>query len=630
GIRFAPGTGHVVAVGLGGVEAEALAASFKQGEGMVLFSPEIADASRGAAKLAGSYAGRLLTGRTREGRKRVDEEEIERVLRFFCTVAREISGSPESGFTITDLEVNPFLISGGRLVAVDAVLRFEWEVHRERSVDPERMRRLLEPRTAALLGVSANKTNIGRIILRNLLRDGFPSEQIRVVRPGASPEERIDGVTCCPSISELPWEADLMVVAVAADAVPAVVDEVLETGKAASLVLIPGGMGETEAGKAHQRRIEEALEQARSQGRPAPVLVGPNCLGIRSRPGRYDTLFIPETKLPLPKGRVGEVSLVSQSGAFMITRMNRMAAFDPRYLISTGNQLDLTFTDFVEALLPDPQARVLGIYIEGFRPMDGLRLARLIDRGRSMGKEIIVYLAGRTSAGRTATSSHTASISGDYASAVAVLEDAGALLACTFEEFRAFLTHAGLLGRKEIRGSRLGLVSNAGYETVGMADNLMEGVFSPAPLTEETKARLEETLAAHGLGRLVNAQNPLDLTPMATDAAYEDCIGVLLGDATVDAMVVGVVPMTMALKTLPPGADKRGRDDVSASDALPARLERIQESAGVPMAFVVDAGELYDPMARLMEARGLPVLRSSDSAVSSLQRYLAHRLKLRG
>ncbi len=623
GMRFSEGIGHVLAVGFGGVEAEALAEVFREGEGVVLYSPELSTPSHGFEKLATSYFGRLVEGKTREGLKRVDAAELERVLSLYSEFSRELSNNPAFGFTITDFEINPFLARNERLVAVDGVLRFRSGCHEERSVDLQRMESLLKPGTAALMGVSRKRKNIGRVILRNLLREGFSPESIRIVRPDAEPGEEIDGVRCCPSLGGLPWVADLAVIAVAADGVADVLEEVLRTQKARSLVLVPGGMGETASGKEHQNRVTSDLKQARDSGSFAPVMVGPNCLGLRSRPGHYDTLFIPESKLPLPVGGVRDVALISQSGAFMITRMNRMRMLNPRFVISTGNQLDLTVTDFVEAILHDDEVSVFGLYIEGFQPLDGRRLARLIREGRSEGKDFVVYQAGRTSAGRTATSSHTASISGDYASAKAVLTDAGALMSDTFDEFRALLTYSGLLKTKPLNGSRLGIVSNAGYETVGMADSVHEGRFSLAPLTVETCAVLEKILKRNHLEALVNIHNPLDLTPMASEQAYEDCVRACLDDETVDAMVVGAVPMTLALKTLPAGKDPRGLDSVDAVDALPSRMGRLFRDAGKPMAFVVDGGDLYDPMARLMEQNGLPTFRSSDEAIRMLQKYLA-------
>lgn len=625
GMRFAPDMGHVLALGFGGLEAEALAAQFRPGQGTVLFSPELLSVDDGLEKFSHSYAARLMMGQTREARERLNASALRNIIAFFAMLAHQVSNRPESGFTITDFEINPFFLGDGTATAVDAFLRFSMETHEEKRVDLERVGRLLRPQTAAVMGASASKLNVGRIILRNLLREDFAREQIRVIRPESQPGDEVDGVECVASIRALPWDADLLVVAVGAEAVPDVVEEALDTGNVASMVLIPGGMGETEGGKAKEQSIKESLARVRKEGKPAPVMVGPNCLGVRSRPGRVDTLFIPQLKLPMPTGRVRNAALISQSGAFMITRMNRIPVLDPLYTVSTGNQLDLTYTDFVEALLHDAQVEVMGIYIEGFKPLDGRRLARLIREGRRLGKDFIVYKAGRTAVGQTATSSHTASISGDYASAVEVLRDAGALMAHTFEEFKAFLTYSGLYQGKRFAGYRLGIISNAGYETVGMADNMDEKRFALSPLTEVTRKALKEALGQYRLSALVNPHNPLDLTPMAPDAAFGACVRAFLNDETVDALLVGAVPMTVAMKTLPPHVDPRDVDTIDAPDSFPSLLAEIFAETDKPMAAVVDTGVLYDPLAQRLEESGIPTFRSSDLAMQTLQRYLAYK-----
>jgi acyl-CoA synthetase (NDP forming) len=407
--------------------------------------------------------------------------------------------------------------------------------------------------------------------------------------------------------------------------VPDVVSRVLATEKAHSIVLIPGGMGETAAGKEKELQVKDALNEARANNRFSPVIVGPNCLGIRSKPGRYDTLFIPQLKLPAPTGQVRDVALISQSGAFMITRMNRIPVLDPSYCISTGNQLDLTQVDFVEALVDDDQVRVIGLYVEGFRPLDARRLARLIARARTLGKDFVTYLTGRTPMGQTAAASHTASISGDYISTIAVLRQAGALVAETFDEFRHFLLLSGLMGSRVCSGHRIAAISNAGYESVGMADNLDDRHFRLSPLTEATVQRLADVLNRHRLATLVTPHNPLDLTPMATDAAVGECVSAIMEDDTVDAAVVGMVPLTVALKTLPPGIDPKNRDTITAADSFPQRMISVFRSTTKPMVFVIDAGTLYDPLARCLEEAGLPTFRSADVAMIALQRFLRYR-----
>lgn len=623
GLRFSPDMGPVLALGFGGLEAEELAVRFVPGQGTVLASPVLSSPEEILAKFQGSFVWRKLAGKTREARLRADDATILKVIRFFHGLATRFSNRPEHGYVVQDFEINPFFVTDRRLVAVDAFMRFKPGLETERSVPLDQVATLLEPKTVAVMGVSAQGVNPGRVILRNLLREQFPTGSIRVIRPDG---EAVDGVAAARSISDLPWRADLVVVSVGAKQVPGVIEEALATGKAASMVLIPGGMGETEEGKAADRAVRQSLAKARAEGRFTPVLVGPNCLGLRSVPGRYDTLFIPQAKLPLPEGVVGNVALVSQSGAFMITRMSDLPQIAPRYAISTGNQMDLALVDFVEALLRDGKVDVFGLYIEGFGRLDGLRLARLVRQGRAAGKDFLVYKGGRTAEGLSATASHTASISGDWLSCVEVLKDAGALVATSFEEFNALFTMATLLRDKHVGGNRLGCLSNAGFETVGMADNVSEAPrYRLAEFSPDCCHRISEVLGKAGITALVNLHNPLDITPMAPDSVYADCLAAMVDDPAIDGVLVGIVPLTPTMKSLPPGVDPRGVDSVDAPGSLADLFPPIVARSTKPVITTLDSGKLYDPLVHALQRKGVPVFRSVDGAMRALQRYMEYR-----
>ena len=102
--------------------------------------------------------------------------------------------------------------------------------------------KLLHPDTIGLIGVSGSGMNFGRIILRNLIGSGYPKERLTIIRPG---ETEIDGVKCADSLKTLDHKLDLLIVAVAASAVYELVDEIIETDAVESVMLIPGGLGET-------------------------------------------------------------------------------------------------------------------------------------------------------------------------------------------------------------------------------------------------------------------------------------------------------------------------------------------------------------------------------------------------
>ncbi len=101
----------------------------------------------------------------------------------------------------------------------------------------------------------------------------------------------------------MPGTVDLFVLTLGADQVYDVMKDLVDHGKARSVILIAGGMGEKEGGASIEDRIRDLLSEGRRSGKTTPVVNGGNCLGVVSKPGLYDTLFIPDYKLPRPKER---------------------------------------------------------------------------------------------------------------------------------------------------------------------------------------------------------------------------------------------------------------------------------------------------------------------------------------
>jgi acyl-CoA synthetase (NDP forming) len=161
---------------------------------------------------------------------------------------------------------------------------------------------------------------------------------------------------------------------------------------------------------------------------------------------------------------------------------------------------------------------------------------------------------------------------------------------------------------------RLGVVSNAGFECVAAADNL--GTLQLARLGAGTVARLRQLLAEGGLAGIVPVRHPLDLSPITNDATFAACARVLLEDEQVDAGVVGVVPLTTALRTLPPSPDHG--EDYAGPDAIAQALGRLSQECHKPWVAVVDAGSAYDPLAARLEALRIPTFRSVDRALRAL------------
>jgi len=624
GIRASREFGPIIAAGLGGVHTEYLASVMQKGKAIATALTEQTSGRHMFELFRNTMAYDILSGRARGYRRLVpDESLIECFDAFIAMAHRFCDNSRKHQPLIAELEVNPFALVDGFMVPLDGLCMLMHARDEEPPRPISRIGQLLHPRSIAVIGVSTKGMNMGRVILRNVLECGFDPAWLHVIKPGS---KEVDGVQCVPSVSALPQPVDLLVVAVGAEQVPAVADEVIDSGKVEAVILIPGGMGETAEGKEPEERLRRRIADAR-RSRPdgGPIFLGGNCLGIQSRPGKYDTMFIPQSKLAKRWESSGRrTAVVSQSGAYVITRMSNLETLDPDYAISIGNQVDLTMSDMVRYLEEYTDTTVFGVYVEGFRDLDGLELSRAVARAVGAGKDVVFYKAGRTEAGRAATAGHTASIAGDYNVCEAALMASGALVADTFKEFESLVQLAAMLHGRQFGGRRMGGISNAGYEVVGMADATVGRSYRvefPA-LSEAWRDRLKDILSRYGLEALVNLQNPIDLTPMASDAAHEEVVRLMLECPEIDAVVASFVPLTPTMMTTP--------DEIADQSSFRSRLPKLFAETRKPLVVAIDSGPLYDPLAHAIREGGVPVFRSADSAVQSLGRYICHKTRPAG
>lgn len=616
GMRWTDDFGPVVTLGPGGIYAELLTANLRPGRDVAILSPALRSPERIAAALDGKAVTSLLTDRLRGQPARMSREALVEILGRLLDFAA--ASMPHA---VSELEFNPVVLTVGGPVAVDALVRLGRLGQGDTPVEAPRpvrkIRNLLKPRSVAVVGVSEKQLNPGRIILQNVLREGFDPARLFVVKPG---KDSIDGCRCQPGFSSLPEPVDLAVLAIDAAQVPAAVDEILATRKAESLIVIPGGLGERSGSEGTVERLRVRLAESRSSDWQGPVVNGGNCLGVRSVPGGINTLFIPEAKLRFPQGAAAPLAFLSQSGALTAARASGLAALNPRYLISYGNQLDLTVGDYLAFLKDDPGVEVFACYVEGFRPLDGRRFLEAAAEITAGGRPVILYRAGRTAAGAQATASHTASMAGDYAVTRELAQAAGVLMADTLEDFDDLIRLFCLL-RGKSAGLRLGAVSNAGFECVALADHL--GCFQLPAFEEETAGRLRGILASRRLDAILDVQNPMDLSPILDDEGYERVVRAILDDEGVEAAVVGCVPMTGALNTLAAGLGTT--EDLERNGSIANRLARLFHESSKAWVVAVDGGPLYDPLARYLEDQKVPVFRSIDRAVRALERYCGWR-----
>jgi acyl-CoA synthetase (NDP forming) len=204
------------------------------------------------------------------------------------------------------------------------------------------------------------------------------------------------------------------------------------------------------------------------------------------------------------------------------------------------------------------------------------------------------------------------------------LEQAGVIVAEDIFEFENFVKNLCFLKDKRIRGNRVGLISNAGFECVAMSDNLKNdrelklAVFSP-----QTIQRVTQLLRPLGIDRLQDIRNPIDITPVADDRTFCEVVDAVLNDENVDCAVVSPLPMSPALQTLAPSAHHK--EDLNRDGSTGRLLTEIFHKTKKPMVVSIDSGEIYQPLVDLLEDGGIPTFRHSDDAIRFMRKYISVR-----
>ncbi|WP_439686195.1 CoA-binding protein [Cupriavidus oxalaticus] len=282
---------------------------------------------------------------------------------------------------------------------------------------------LLYPRSIAVVGASTQPDKVGGMPIR-LLRELGYGGRVYPVNPSAA---EVQGLRAYGSLADIGEPVDLAIVAVPASASQDVMAQLAGNGTRAAVVFTSGF---AEAGEGGVRMQDMLARSARDAG---VTLLGPNCLGAMNLRERMFATFS-----PIPLGGVppvGEVGLVSQSGAFgaYAYALAREAGLGLSHWVTTGNEAGLQVADVIEWLANDPNTRVILAYIEGCR--DGQRLRQALAAARAAGKPVVVTKVGTTAAGARSAQSHTASLTGEDAVYQAVFDAYGVHRAHTLEEF---------------------------------------------------------------------------------------------------------------------------------------------------------------------------------------------------
>jgi acetyltransferase len=431
--------------------------------------------------------------------------------------------------------------------------------------------RLFNPAAVALIGASDQPGSVGNVVLRNL-RVGFRG-MLGLVNPK---HRTIDGVPCSATVDSLPFIPDLAVLATPAATVPHLVAELASRGTK-GIVVISGGFGVGEGQTLKQAMLDAARPHLAR-------IVGPNCVGV----------MVPSIGLNASFAHLapaaGTLAMLAQSGAILTSVIDWAAAraIGFSHLVSMGEMTDVDFGDMLDYLAGDSATSGILLYMEAItharKFMSAARRAARV-------KPVIVIKAGRHGEAARAVASHTGALAGSDAVYDAAFQRAGLLRVREIDElFEAVET---LTTVRRPSGDRLAILTNGGGIGILAADALIDYGGRLAELSPRTIERLDTVLPTTW-----SRGNPVDIIGDAPSRRYADALDILLGDESIDAILVLNCPTAIT----------------PAIDAARAVVDSMQCRGGCVLASWV--GEATARPARgLLGAAGIPEYDTPEHAV---------------
>jgi len=381
------------------------------------------------------------------------------------------------------------------------------------------LKRLIDPQSVAVVGLSRNEQSFGARTAKNL---SYFSGHVFGVNPKA---EELHGVRCFESIAALPEIVDCAVLAVPVDAVEALVEQCAAAG-IGGCVIYASGFAET--GRADRVALQTRLAAiARSS---QLRIVGPNCIGLINNVSKAGLSFSSSYAVRLP--RTGTIGIASQSGGLgqaIAQAAERGGAYS--HYMAAGNSCDVDVCDYVSYLAGDPACNVITCVAEGLA--DGERLLEAATRALAADKPIVMYKIATGGAAAKAAMSHTGTLAGSNAAFDAAYRRLGIIKVDNIEdvyETASFLAKAGMP-----KADGVAAVAASGGACIITLDKAEKfGVKMPPP-QPQTQAVLDANVPDFGA-----PNNPCDITAqVATNpASYSACAEALLADPGYSALVV--------------------------------------------------------------------------------------------
>lgn len=382
--------------------------------------------------------------------------------------------------------------------------------------------KIMHAGSLAVVGASIKENTIRGRALSFPKRFGFSGvDQLIAVNPSY---DEVQGIKCVSSVLEIKGQPDVALICVPADSVSNVLKDCGAIG-IKQAIIFTSGFGEQD-----ERGIRKQLSLAEIAQEVGIRILGPNCIGAINLADNKALSFassLDEMEIPL---QTSPTALITQSGAMgnLLLSSAKNAGVGFHYMVSTGNELDLTWSDVGSWVARQDGITTVTGYIESIR--DGEAFEDTLRELAEQGKRVIILKAGRTPEGARGTVAHTGRLAGDDKVFDAVCSEYGVK---RVYDMKSLLIAAATARTRESRGIRVGLITASGGMAAVLADQSRDFGLTVETFSEELLAELSEVIPEFG-----SAQNPVDVTGAVVNAPEmrQKVASILLRSGEIDSL----------------------------------------------------------------------------------------------
>ena len=379
---------------------------------------------------------------------------------------------------------------------------------------------LLNPKTIAVIGANESE-GFGGAVCKNLTGLIDDDSRIYYVNPN---RESLYGKKCYASISDVPSDIDLIIVAINKKLVINTLKEGKEKNVKAAVVF---ASGYSETGKTEDVELENELIKTAKELDIA--VLGPNCAGFSNFINGINAFAFLSEK----RDRKGNIGVVSQSGMIGLSLIdNQYTRFS--YNISCGNANVVKMSDFITFLADDKDTKVIGLYIDGVKDIESFEKA--VSYATKKNKKIVLVKSGSNEKTKTLTKIHTGSVetfTNDEFNAL--IKKYGIVRCMDLEEFIYTLCCFSYMDVFP-KGDRVASINLSGGEAAIVGEVADKFTLEFPDFTSETTKYLKDRLPDYA-----NITNPLDMTvTLSYDAEkFSDALTTIMMQDVIDMVVIG-------------------------------------------------------------------------------------------